>query len=812
MIWSCTLLLFLLLGPAIRDCSAQDHLISDRLGNFERLTREPGGMRIKASNGWVTLTVYKPTVVRVRITRDGAAGDSSWAVIRKPQAIHFRIAESAETVTLSTDSMRVVVSKQPLSIDFYNAAGKQLSGDDPHVGVSWQGTEVTDYQKLYPAERFIGLGEKTGPLDRRAQHYTDWNTDAYGYGLDQDPIYSDIPFFMGIHDQVVYGLFFDNTYRSHFNFGASTDDKMYYFGAESGPMNYYFFSASSVAGILKDYTWLTGRIQLPPLWSLGYQQSRYSYMNADQLLNVARRMRRDSIPCDVLYCDIDYMRGYRVFTWNPKTFPHPKALTDSLRKMGIHLVTIIDPGIKIDSDGYAPYQTGVAKGYFARYPDGRYYTGSVWAGRSHFPDFIQPAVRQWWGNNFKGLVSDGVTGFWNDMNEPSAWGQDIPPLITFGTGPHIATLKKVRNVYGMQMARATYEGTRKLLHGRRPFVLTRAAYAGIQRYSAMWTGDNNPTDDHMLLGFRLINSMGLGGEAFVGMDVGGFSGNPTPELMVRWMSLGTFTPMFRNHTAKGNTYHEPWAWGENDEPMMRASVELRYRLLPYLYSVFYQATQTGMPVNRTLAIQSTFDSTVYQPAYQNEFMFGPGILVAPVSSKELSLSVYFPRGEWYRFSTDKRYKGMESRYVSAPLDDLPVFVKAGAIVPMQSVTQSTSLPTDGCLYLHVWYGADSSHFVYYEDDGVTDQNLKGDSYKRLLSFYPRQDALVLGAATGSYSSRFKKIRLVLHGFPSLKSLRLEDAPLAVKSRQDHGRPLQIADLDNKSGKLTIRWQVSRDGK
>lgn len=801
--WALLFLLFM--GIFLQPLFAQDALISHRLGDFQSFKKEDHGIVIKASNAVVSIQDYSPTIISVRITQKATPEDSSWAVIRRPLSSFTQITHSPDVLTLTTDSLKILVHKKPLSIEFYNAAGQWLNGDDLNLGVEWQGAEVTDYRKSSPDEKFIGLGEKTGPLNRAQHAYVNWNTDAYGYDINQDPIYSTMPFYMGIHNRRVYGIFFDNTYKSFFNFNTSTDSTLSFFGAEGGAMNYYFFGASTVAGILQDYTWLTGRINMPPIWSLGYQQSRYSYMSQQQVMDIAHKMREDTIPCDMIYCDIDYMHGYRVFTWNPSTFPNPKAMTDSLKAMGIHLATIIDPGIKIDSDGYEPYLTGRAHGYFARYPDGRFYTGSVWAGRSHFPDFIRQDVRQWWGNNFKILVDDGVTGFWNDMNEPSAWGQDIPPLIEFGEGKNIETLKKARNVYGMEMARATYNGTKELMDGKRPFILSRAAYSGIQRYSAMWTGDNNPTDQHMLLGFRLINSMGLTGMPFVGMDVGGFSGNPTPELMLRWMSLGTFMPMFRNHTAKGNTHHEPWAWGEYAEPQMRKDIELRYRLLPYIYSTFYESSQNGMPVNRSLAIHYTYDTPIYDQRFENEFLFGKNILVAPVTSEQMISRVYLPEGEWYRYSSGKKLKGGTAYDVPSPLDNLPVFVKAGAIIPMQNVIESTAQKGNGILYLNIWYGKDSSNFTYYEDDGTTYNYEKGDYYKRLISFLPQNKTIDLGKVTGSYESRFQKIQFVLHGFPDLSQVQFDDSSLAITKSANDGQEVQSFEINNQQDLVEIRW-------
>ena len=287
-----------------------------------------------------------------------------------------------------------------------------------------------------------------------------------------DPLYQTFPFFIGLHSGLAYGLFLDNTHKSYFDFGASTNKEMSWFGADGGDMNYYFFGAQSVAAIIKDYTWLTGRMEMPPLWSLGYQQCRWSYKSADELVDIARTFREKHIPADVLYCDIDYMDKYKVFTWDKETFPSPEKLIGELTSMDFKLVTIVDPGIKIEG-GYQQYDEGVANGYFATYPDGENYTGSVWPGPCHFPDFYREDVRKWWGASFTALTGPGVAGFWNDMNEPAAWGQNIPLMMKFGD----SYLPEVRNAYGMQMARATYEGTRKLLGNKRPFVLTRAAYA-----------------------------------------------------------------------------------------------------------------------------------------------------------------------------------------------------------------------------------------------------------------------------------------------------------------------------------------------
>ncbi|WEA03477.1 glycoside hydrolase family 31 protein [Mucilaginibacter sp. SJ] len=731
-------------------------------GNVQGFKQQDGILTIKTAEAEARVYIYSPTIIRVSISKNFNPGETSFAVIRQPLA-DFDFDESSANIDITTPALKLSIQKSPLRFNFFTSAGISLSEDHARFGTNWQGERVTCYRRLFEGERFIGLGEKTGNLDRRSAAYVNWNTDAPNHTPESDPLYKTFPFFIGLHSGLTYGLFLDNTHKSYFDFGASTDEETSWFGADGGDLNYYFFGAQGVAKIIEDYTWLTGRMEMPPLWSLGYQQCRWSYMSADEVLNIAQTFRKKQIPADVMYCDIDYMDDFKIFTWNKKTFPKPKQMLDKLKAMDFRLVTIVDPGIKVE-EGYKEYDEGIEQDYFAKYPDGENYTGYVWPGRCHFPDFFRGEVREWWGAAFTALTQPGVEGFWNDMNEPAAWGQNIPWIVKFGD----KFMPEVRNAYGMQMARATYDGTRKIMGNKRPFVLTRAAYSGTQRYSAVWTGDNTGTDAHMLLGQRLVNSLGITGVSFIGVDIGGFSGNPTPELMVRWNSLGTYTPMFRNHAIQGSKMREPWEWGKDNEQIIKKDIEQRYKLLPYLYSSFYQSTQTGLPVSRTLAIEHSFDGNVFDERFQNEFMFGDAMLVAPVESTKLTEDVYLPRGSWYRLSSDKFYEGEQIVNIQAPLTDLPVFVKAGGIIPMQSVVQSTNEKGDGILQVHVWNGREANSFIYYEDDGVSYDYEQGVYYKRTISFNPIEKSLSLSSVEGSSKSRFTHLKFVLHGFEDVK--------------------------------------------
>jgi alpha-glucosidase len=728
------------------------------LGSTQSVSQRGNKLIITTAEAEAHITVYNPSIIRINVTRQPNNIDASFAVIREAlSAIHYK--ETDAEVIVETSDLVLRINKYPLRFTFYTTDGRLISQDDERFGINWQNSRVINYRQLQPEEKFIGLGEKVGNLNRRADSFINWNTDAPDHTPITDPLYETFPFFMGIHSGLTYGYFLDNTHKSYFDFGASCDDQFIWMGADDGDLNYYFFGAQTIADIIEDYTWLTGRMEMPPLWSLGYQQCRWSYMSAQEVLDVASKFRELNIPADVMYCDIDYMEDFKIFTWNKETFAEPKQFIDKLQAMNFKLVTIVDPGIKVE-EGYQQYDEGVEKGYFATYPNGENYIGEVWPGRCHFPDFFREDVREWWGAAFTALTEPGVEGFWNDMNEPAVWNQNMPWIVKFGD----KFMPEVRNVYGMQMARATYEGTRKLLGNKRPFVLTRAAYSGTQRYSAVWTGDNTATDEHLLLGARLVNSLGVSGMAMVGVDIGGFSGNPTPELMVRWNALGTYTPMYRNHAIQDAEYREPWQYGPENQELIKKSIEQRYRLLPYLYSSFYQTAQTGLPVCRTLAIEYTHDEAVYYEDYQNQFLFGDGLLVAPVISTELTAKVYLPCGDWYRFGTDDKYTGGREYVVDAPLNDLPVFAKAGAVITMQNVVQNTQDKGDGILELNVWNGTETNSIVYYEDDGNSYDNEEGIYYKRVITFDPAAKSIILSPVEGNYTSKYTWLQVVLHGF------------------------------------------------
>jgi len=757
------LIFFAIITIFINKSYAQMSRLSEQIGNVLQQKSIEACVDFKLTNAYARIQAFNATTIRIRVSKTPFVSDESFAIDDlKPSGKIIASKKDEANWEYATDSLVVNVHTQPFRVAVYNNHHQLLCADDTTLGVSWFGNQVSCYKQLHSDEKFIGLGEKTGDINRRGSFYQNWNTDAPAYANNADPLYATIPFFVGIHQQNVYGIFFDNTHKSYFNFGGGADEELFHFGADDGEMNYYVFGASTVSEIIKDYTALTGRTPMPPLWSLGFQQSRWGYDNPEQLLTIAKTFRNLKMPADVIVSDINYMDNYKVFTWSDK-YPNVKATLSQLKQLGFDMVTIIDPGIKVEK-GYKVYEEGLANHHFATYPGGKPFIGHVWPGRCHFPDFTKTSTRQWWGNQFnKAYIENGVRGFWNDMNEPAAWGKEFPNLIEFGDNENRKTLFTVKNTYGSLMAKATYEGTKAGMKGMRPFVLTRASYAGVQKYSAQWTGDNVSSDEHMLLGFRLLGSMGLSGVPYTGMDIGGFIGNPTPELFVRWLSLAVYSPLFRNHTCINFNYREPWLFGETNTQKIKAILEHRYQLLPYIYSAFYTANQSGMPLNRMLPIDYTFESQVFNTQYQNQFLFGDGILVCPVASTNNIADVYLPGKEnWYRYGNDKKYNGGESYFVESPLDNPPIFIKASSIIPMQSIVQNTKEKGDGVLYLHLYKGNKTNVFTYYEDDGETYQYEKGDYYKRNIIY--KDGKLIFEAKAGNYQSKFNKVVVQLHGF------------------------------------------------
>lgn len=790
------------------------------IGNIKSQQWKTNTLSIVVENAYASLVVYSPNIIRVRIDKKPLQADFSYAVVARPVKTAATFRNEEKELTITTDSLKVVIGKKPFSISFYNKTNQLISQDEPGLSTSWVNEEVTVYKTMQPGERFIGLGEKTGNLNRRGEGYTNWNTDAYGYSPYRDPLYTTIPFYMGLQHQLNYGIFLDNTFQTDFNFGAS-NDRFSSFGARGGEMNYYFISHHTIAGIIGSYTFLTGRMHMPPLWSLGYQQNRYTYYPDTEVLRIAQTLREKKIPADGITLDIHYMDRYQLFTWNKERFPNPLQLMERLKQLGFNSTVIVDPGIKIEP-GAPAFERGLKENVYIKYSDGKNYAGEVWPGWCYFTDFTSEKGRAFWKREVKFFSDNGVKGIWNDMNEIATWGQKMPSNVIFDFEGKKVSHLEAHNVYGALMAKTSYEGARAATN-ERPFILSRSGYAGMQRYSALWTGDNLSEDSHMMLGIRLLNSLGLSGVPFTGMDIGGFVGTPTPALYTRWMQAGAFFPYFRNHSALNTRSAEPWTFGEDITEIVRNYISLRYKLMPYLYSTFYESTQNGLPVMRSLAIENGFDENIYRSEFQNEFSFGKSILVIPVESDKQFAKIYFPAGNWYNLYNDSLQQGSQEKLVELFIKELPVFVRAGSIIPMQSLVQSTSIQPTDTLVIHLYKGVGENSFVYYEDDGSSFNNEKGVYYKRMIRYNGNGNTLTFEKPEGSASSKFRNIQLLLHGFGDLAKFKLNESEQNLESREhamlfsipasDPLSPMlgntvsrvRVTNFKNGGGEITLQW-------
>ncbi len=731
-------------------------------------------------NSLVAIYIISDDIFRVRLAPQGVfLPDFSYALSDNKgfQLCDFEFNETEDHYSLTTATTECRVIKSNFKIQFYDKLGHLINEDDAPLhweeNVEYGGYYVFAAKKIQPDENFYGLGDKSGDLNLVRSHYTNWSTDAYAFERGTDPLYRNIPFYIGLHGGISYGLWYDNTYKTHFDFGKEENIKAKYV-AEGGELNYYFINGPHMMDVVKRYHSLTGTAPMPPMWALGYHQCRWSYYPESKIDELAKEFRERQIPCDALYLDIDYMDGYRCFTWNKDYFPDPISMNARLKRQGFKTVVILDPGIKIDDD-YFVYKEGKEKGYFCRRGDDYFMEGPVWPGRCQFPDFTHPEVRQWWGDLCKIILEEGVDGIWTDMNEPSVFGlgtflNDVRHYYEGYRGSH----RKAHNIYGMQMARATYEGVKRHLKSRRPFIITRSCYSGVQRFSSCWTGDNVGSWDHLLLASVQCQRMSMSGISFVGSDIGGFTGNADGELFTRWIQLGVFSPLMRAHSSGDTREREPWSYGPEFEAIIKKYIELRYKLLPYIYSAFWENHKYGFPILRPVVmIEQEKQSNTWR---QDEFTFGDKILVCPVLQQGAQgRTVYLPKGEWYHLWTNKLYAGGQEIWIDAPIDQMPIFVRAGSVVPEYPLMQYTGEFDIKELTLNVYFTTGIANSFMYEDHGDTfayEQDIYTE--KKFVTSGKSNTFMISQSAKGLFTPRYDTYKVIIQGLPfAVKSVEID---------------------------------------
>ena len=761
----------------------------DARGNYEPLgaaevtDHDANSVRLRAGSATVEVTALAPNLFRVGMFPAGRPASYASEAIAKHdwEAVETSMSGEGE-VSLSTAEATAHLQLDPLRLSFTDASGATFAADDPErgMGVVKQpsaggimeavGDPVRLYKRREEGEHYFGCGERTSGLEKTGSYQIFYNIDPpAGHTAAYSNLYASIPFYLSIRDGRAHGVFFDNTHRVELDL-ANENEERSYFGADGGDVVYYVFTGPTPGAVLDRYTELTGRTPMPPLWALGNQQSRWSYKTEDEVREITGQFRERDIPCDTIYLDIDYMDAFKVFTWNKESFPEPEKLISDLKEQGFNVVTIVDPGVKVEK-GYHVYEEGVEHDFYCKTLENEDYHNVVWPGLCAFPDFTNPEVREWWGEKHRGLLDVGAAGIWCDMNEPSLF---VPPQSSFpddvvhpgGSGSEAKLNAQVHNTYGSLMARAVREGLLKLRPEKRPFVVTRSGYAGLQRHALQWTGDNSSWWEHLWMSMPQLQNMGLSGVAWAGVDVGGFFGDTDGELLTRFTEFGIFQPFCRNHSAEGTRYQEPWVFGEPYEGAIRKTLKLRQRLLPYLYSLFEECNRNGAPILRPLLFEYPGDETTYTA--DDEFLFGGAMLVAPITRPGKANEyrhVYLPEGDWFHYWTGESFTGPTHILAHAPLGEPPIYVRANVPVPLgPEMNHVGEKPLDPLTVL-AYPAEGSGETMLYEDSGEGYDYRTGEYARRSLSCERAGGhiSVRLGEREGNFVPERERVVLELRG-------------------------------------------------
>jgi len=753
------------------------------------------------------LTVLRDSVLRFRYTTTGTfEKDFSYAITKYASTgyNHLEILDEKKFYKIITSKLICHIAKKDLHVTIFDAKDNIMICND-ELGFHWEesyeygGNIVKMSKVINDRESYYGLGDKPDHLNLKGKRFQNWATDSYAYGKDTDPIYKAIPFYTALHHNKSYGIFFDNSFRSYFDFGSERRN-VTSFWAQGGEMNYYFIYGPQMQDVVESYTDLTGKPhQLPPLWALGYHQCKWSYYPESEVKKITSTFRELKIPCDAIYLDIDYMDGFRCFTWNKDYFPDPKRMVKELADDGFKTVAIIDPGIKIDKE-YSVFTEALEKDYFCKRADGPYMKGKVWPGECYFPDFTKPEVRDWWSGLFKELIEDiGIKGVWNDMNEPAVMevpNKTFPDDVRHDYDGNPCSHRKAHNIYGMQMARATYQGLKKFNYPKRPFVITRSAYSGTQRYTSSWTGDNVATWEHLWIANVQAQRMAMSGFSFVGSDIGGFAEQPQGELFTRWVQLGIFHPFCRVHSSGDHGDQEPWAFDEDVTDVVRKFVELRYQLLPYLYTAFWNLVDHGTPLLKSLVM---YDQEDPQTHYRtDEFIYGNQILVCPIQEPNAKgRRMYVPRGRWFNFWTDEIVEGGKEKWVNAEIDSMPIFIKEGAVIPKYPVQQYVGEKEIDQVTLDVYYKIGKENSQLFDDAHDGYDYTKGRFSLRTFKLTGKPGELIIQQhKRGKYVAPYEKFKLIIHGLPfDIKEIELDNEIIPLKHVKANGTHSMVVDKD-----------------
>jgi alpha-glucosidase len=696
---------------------------------------EYGFLQFLTNLGDFYIGLYESDIVRIITHNDDFNRSFSLEPLQNHQS--FEVIEDHDYYIFELITFKIVVNKSPFGLSIIK--NDQVKFVQQAIGFHNESSYLV-INRHY--DDFIyGLGEKTGFLNKNNEKTVNWNSDVFEpHTRTNKQLYQSINMFTYMNKDTKFGVFIDNPGRVTFDFDTvSTIGSII---TECGKMDYYLYLGDTLKDIVKQHALVSGTTYLPPLWALGYHQSRHSYESTEVLMDIYNHFKEKEIPVDAIYLDILYMDHYKVFSFNPDTYHNIAEVIDYLKTEGVKIVPIVDPGVKVEK-GYHYYEEGLKNDFYCKDQDGLIFTGEVWPGKSAFYDYMNSNAREAWGKNHQFYTDLGIEGIWNDMNEPSVFnaeGNTLPPNTVHHVDGKQKNHREMHNLYGLGMSMATFEGIQKLTR-KRPFVLTRAGYAGIQKYATVWTGDNRSSWEHLEMTLPMCLNLGMSGVSLCGPDIGGFMDHAFEELMIRWTQIGTFLPFFRNHSSIGMKRQEPWQFGERCEKISRDYIQLRYRLIRYIYSEAFKSHQTGLPMMRPLLLEYEEDHVTH--GIHDQFLLGSNLLVAPIMRpNETVRKVYLPKGNWYDFFTHQKYKGNQWILVKAELDEIPVFVRAGSVIPLSEVAMNTANLTkkiDLNVYLDDQPFIDSIYF----DDGISYNYLEKGNLEVLVESGPSTNVKVI---------------------------------------------------------------------
>jgi alpha-glucosidase (family GH31 glycosyl hydrolase) len=682
------------------------------IGDYTSHEVVPAGVRLEAGADTVYVRFYAGDVVGIDFRPAGSGrDDSSLVMIRRPDpAVDFQVTDVGPAIEISAAGVIVRVEKSPVRFSFLDGVGWQLVSEAPEVGLESPGN-LSRVHFVLPADiHFYGTGERGIGIDLRGYSFGMYNTQVFGYSTPLETMKINVPFLATSRG---YALYFDTTVPGGLDLGRTDPDRFFY-RQESHGLSYFVLAAPTVEGQLELYTWLTGRHPMPPKWSLGYLQSKYGYRTRGEAETMVRTMRARGIPADAVILDLYWFRNMGDLAWDVEDFPNPQGMVADFLGQGLRTVLIAEPYFTEPSQYY--YQlVGPLKDFVAQNWLGEAYLLDHWWScgcDAVLFDVTDPGARTWLWDRYEDLFRTGISGLWTDLGEPERHPWDMEH--------YAGDADEVHDVYNLLWARAIYQGFSAYRPSERLFNLTRSGYAGIQRYGVFtWSGDVSRSYGGLAVQVPIMLNTSLSGLAYHSSDLGGFTGWASPELYVRWMEFGAFNPVMRAHGVD-NQGTEPWGHGEEAETIVTDYIRLRYSLMPYIYSLAWDNHRTGMPLARPLFFCDPGDPDL--AGLSDSFLFGPDILVGPVTTEGArERDVYLPQGGWVDFWTDSLYTGPGTVTAAAPLDRIPLFIRVGALLPMEQVGSHVREVPPDTLFLHIYPRLEPGReeFSLYEDDGVS---------------------------------------------------------------------------------------------